>query len=116
MPHSYYSKVVKEELGKELGPLHSYGTGIVFLPSNSTEKVAKFKELFSNQSQQLGYKVIGFRTLATDNSSLGETSKSTEPHMIQVFIENSKTLPWKQFDAELYRLRRLCEYEISHCE
>ena len=53
----------------------------------------------------------------TDNSALGETSKSTEPRMEQVFIENSKSLPFKEFDTELFRIRKLVESEAStHAE
>jgi glutamate synthase (NADPH/NADH) len=40
---------------------------------------------------------------------LGEASKSTEPRMEQIFVENTKNLPSKEFDAELFKLRKFVE-------
>lgn len=35
--------------------------------------------------------------------------------MEQIFIENSKSLPFKEFDSELFRIRKMTEYEaLSH--
>ena len=51
----------------------------------------------------------------TDNSALGATSKSTEPRMAQVFIENTNNLSFREFDAELFRVRKMSESEaVSH--
>ena len=48
-----------------------------------------------------------------DRSELGETAKSTEPRMEQIFIENTKNLPYKDFDRELFRVRKMSEFEAS---
>lgn len=56
--------------------------------------------------------IVGFY-VSLDNSSLGESPRSTEPRMEQIFIRNTKNLPWKVFDAELYRIRRLVEHEMQ---
>ena len=103
-------------LGAQLGPLNSYGTGIVFTPK-SDASVAAIKEIFEAQVIQRGMKVIGWRSIETDNSALGESAKSTEPRMEQVFIENSKDLDYKDFDRELFRVRKMAEHEaLSHPE
>lgn len=58
-----------------------------------------------------------FPSFATsDNSALGASSKSTEPRVEQVFVENTRDLPWREFDAQLYRLRRLVETEVASVE
>eukprot|EP00981_Chlorochromonas_danica_P010245 scaffold3058_cov165-Ochromonas_danica.AAC.36 len=111
MPHSFYQKVVKEELGLDLGAPNTYGSGIIFTP-HSEDLVNYMHELFASQASLYGFEVLGWRTLKTDNSTLGESSKSTEPRMEQVFIRNSRNLPWKAFDAELYRIRRMVESEL----
>jgi glutamate synthase (NADPH/NADH) len=115
MPHSYYQKVVKEELGFELGQQNSYGSGIVFTP-HSEDKVKCLREIFASQASLYGFEVLGWRTLKTDNSALGGSSKSTEPRMEQVFIQNTRDLPWKAFDAELYKIRRMVEHELQASE
>jgi glutamate synthase domain-containing protein 1 len=64
MPHKYYSRVVKESLGKELGSPDSYGTGIVFVPKadDATEAI---KKIFEAQARQCGLNVIGWRSIKT---------------------------------------------------
>lgn len=112
MPHTFNKRIVKEEIGRELGSPNSYGTGIIFTPKNDAS-VNAIKEIFQTQVAQNGMKVIGWRTVPTDNSALGDTSKSTEPRMEQVFIENTLKLPFKDFDRELFRIRKYAEFEAS---
>ena len=114
MPHSYYRRVMQEECKVTLGPMNSYGTGIVFLPK--TEKGAEAAaEIFESEARSLGMKVLGWRDVKTDNSSLGETSIGTEPQMRQVFIENTKEIPYNDFDRELFMLRKLVEQDaVAH--
>lgn len=64
MPHSYYKRVVKESLGKTLGPMNSFGTGIVFMPP-SESAVEVIKKAFQTQVEDLGFKVIGWRRVET---------------------------------------------------
>ena len=64
MPDSYYRKVVKEELGKDLGPLNSYGSGIIFTP-RSESAVKAIKEIFQAQAERQGLEVIGWRHVQT---------------------------------------------------
>lgn len=65
MPHSYYSRVMKEELNVDLGNPNSYGTGIVFLPKVNESSFEALKEIFESQVQILGMKVLGWRTVQT---------------------------------------------------
>ena len=112
MPDTFYRRVVKETIGKELGPLNSYGTGIVFTPKPDSS-VDAIKEIFASQCSMRGLEVIGWRGIQTDNSAIGQTAKSTEPRMEQVFIKNSNNLPFKEFDKELFVIRKMVESEAS---
>ena len=64
MPHSFYTRVVMEELGKELGPPNSYGTGLVFIPRlpGAADTV---KRVFTEQCETQGFRVIGWRRVQT---------------------------------------------------
>lgn len=64
MPHSFYTRVVKEELGKDLGPPNSYGAGLVFIPK-SPGAAETVKRVFNEQSASQGLKVIGWRRIQT---------------------------------------------------
>eukprot|EP01038_Epipyxis_sp_PR26KG_P009535 gene9535-12843_t len=112
MPDTFYRRVVKETIGVELGPINSYGTGIVFAPKSGVA-VDAIKDIFQTQAKQYGLNVIGWRPIETDNHDLGASSVSTEPNMLQVFIENSKNLPFKEFDAMLFQVRKMAEFEAS---
>ncbi len=112
MPDSYYRKVMQEECKVTLGPMNSYGTGIVFLPK--TEKGAEAAvEIFESEARSLGLKILGWRDVKTDNSALGETSIGTEPQMRQVFIENTQEMHFMDFDRELFTLRKLVEQDAA---
>jgi Glutamine amidotransferases class-II len=63
MPDAYYRRVMGEQNIK-LGPINSYGTGIVFAPQNDAA-VNAMKEIFQVQAQQRGLKVIGWRSIKT---------------------------------------------------
>lgn len=65
MPHSYYSRVVKEDLGIDLGAPNSYGTGIIFLPRNGHDSVDAIKEIFQAQAENLGLEILGWRAVQT---------------------------------------------------
>jgi len=115
MPHTYYSRVVKETIGKELGAPDSYGTGIIFMPKNDAAFEA-IKDIFELNATQLGMKVIGWRSVGTNNEAIGTAAVDTEPRMEQIFVENTKGLHFKAFDTLLYRLRNMAEMEVTSSE
>lgn len=57
--------------------------------------------------------VIGWRDVPFDNSMIGDTAKGTEPHVVQVFVENSQGKPNWDFERELYRVRKVTAYIVS---
>lgn len=68
MPHSYYTRVVRESLGVDLGPPDAYGTGIVFMPRDP-KTFALIKDMFRTQIESLGFRLIGWRSVATGEYS-----------------------------------------------
>lgn len=51
--------------------------------------------------------MIGWRDVPYDNSMIGDTAKGTEPHVVQVFVENSTGRTNWDFERELYRVRKV---------
>ena len=68
MPDSYYRRAVAESIGVTLGPINSYGTGIIFTPKEN-DSFDALKELFAMQAAQRGLKVIGWRSVKTGKIS-----------------------------------------------
>ena len=64
MPHEFYSKIVKDDFGHRLGEPGSYGSGIVFVPKSPTAVMA-IQRIFVDKVEQLGMKLIGWRTVPT---------------------------------------------------
>ena len=87
MPHKFLLQVSKKAR-IELPAQGHYGCGIVFLPRNATLR-RRIEERFAQIVQSEGCTLLGWRTVPTNNSMLGETAKSCEPFMRQVFIGRS---------------------------
>lgn len=114
MPDSFYRSEILKQTGKTLGPVGSFGCGIIFTPKSDAAYKA-ITEIFEAQVVSRGLKVIGWRKVETDNSALGNTAKSTEPRMEQIFIENTTNLSVDEFERELFRIRKVSESEaVAH--
>jgi len=62
-----------------------------------------------------GQQVLGWRTVPTNNSSLGATAKASEPFMRQVFIGRSAKLADDlAFERKLYVIRKRAEHAIRY--
>jgi glutamate synthase (ferredoxin) len=67
----------------------------------------KGRQEFEKIAAEEGLKVLGWRDVPTDNSSLGNSAKSTEPFIEQVFIERDANLSDDlAFERKLYVIRK----------
>jgi glutamate synthase domain-containing protein 1 len=84
MPHKF---LLKASVGARvtLPAEGEYGCGMIFFPRNPAER-RKLEQRFEQIVRAEGQKLLGWRTVPTDNSSLGDTAKFSEPFMRQVFI------------------------------
>src|SRR5688572_9541257 len=111
MPHKFLTAVTKK-LGFELPAEGSYGCGIVFLPRNATLR-RRIEERFEQIVQSEGQVMLGWRTVPTINAMLGETAKSCEPFMRQVFVGRSAEITDElSFERKLYVIRKRAYSEI----
>ncbi|MDD3178916.1 MAG: glutamate synthase large subunit [Opitutaceae bacterium] len=113
MPHAFF----QEECNKTrivLPAAGEYGCGLVFLPRNPTVR-RKLEERFEQIVQSEGQTFLGWRTLPTNSSSLGDTARSCEPFIRQAFIGRSATLTdGMAFERKLYVIRKRAYNEIRH--
>jgi glutamate synthase (NADPH) large chain len=93
-------------LGLQLPSLGNYGLGMVFFPSDETER-DECKEILNRKIEALGFTLIGYRKVPTQNETLGEGSASVEPWVEQVFINKVDELQDNlAFERKLYVLRQ----------
>ncbi len=90
IPHKFLQKVTAQ-LGYTLPAAGQYAVGMLY-SSPDAERRAESRIVFERVVADAGQKVIGWRDVPTDNSTLGETARSSEPFMQQVFIERNPAL------------------------
>jgi glutamate synthase (NADPH/NADH) large chain len=111
MPHAFNQETCKQGRISLPGP-GAYGSGLVFLPRNPTMR-RKLEEIFGRLVQAEGQTVLGWRTVPTNNSMLGDTAKASEPFIRQVFIGRNPALADDlAFERKLYVIRKRAYTEI----
>ncbi|GAA4300467.1 glutamate synthase large subunit [Compostibacter hankyongensis] len=104
MPHEFlYEECLK--LGFRLPAFGRYGVGVVFFPSEARYREA-CRDIIHRAAEKLGIDILGFRPVPVDNSAIGDTAKSVEPGMEQVFFAcpDDITDP-ESFERKLFVLR-----------
>ncbi|XP_007039009.2 PREDICTED: glutamate synthase 1 [NADH], chloroplastic isoform X1 [Theobroma cacao] len=104
LPHDFYKEVARD-VGFELPPSGEYGVGMFFLPTSESRR-EESKNVFTKVAESLGHRVLGWRSVPTDNSGLGNAALQTEPVIEQVFLTPT---PRSKADLEqqMYILRRV---------
>lgn len=91
-----------------------YGVGMVFLPPERDQR-HQCERRFEALVRQEGQEVLGWRSVPTDSLYLGETAKSREPFIRQVFIKRNPALKDDlDFERKLYIIRRQAENTIRY--
>ncbi|MGB7417526.1 MAG: glutamate synthase large subunit, partial [Thermosynechococcaceae cyanobacterium] len=111
LPHKFFAKEAAP-LGFDLPEPGQYGVGMIYASPEAQEREAS-RRAFEKVVAAEGQKVIGWRDVPTDNSSLGNTAKASEPFMEQVFIQRSADIADDMaFERKLYVLRKLAHNAI----
>ncbi|EYU25212.1 hypothetical protein ABFS82_06G022500 [Erythranthe guttata] len=109
VPHDFY-KVALKDAGFELPPLGEYAVGMFFLPTSDSRR-EQSKIVFAKVAESLGHTVLGWRSVPTDNSGLGNSAMQTEPVIEQVFLTASPRSK-ADFEQQMYILRRVAMVAI----
>ncbi|MBX7236394.1 MAG: glutamate synthase large subunit [Caldilineales bacterium] len=116
LPDKFLRRVAAE-CGCALPPLGQYGVGMVFLPKDADLR-RTFEQEFEQIVAEEGQTVLGWRTVPTNNQSLGETAQAGEPFIRQVFIgRNEQALVGQDalaFERKLYVIRKRAERAIRY--
>ncbi len=87
IPHKFFQKVT----GLQLPDPGHYAVGMLY-SSPDPQKRAASRQEFERVVAATGQQVLGWRDVPTDNSSLGETAKQSEPFVQQVFVARNPDL------------------------
>ena len=110
LPHVFLQKEVAHQ-GFRLPAPGEYGVGMLFLPRSTALREA-CRQLLNDYVHELGFDLLGYRYVPTDNSALGATARSTEPRMEQIFVRPRATLDRKGLERQLFLLRKFAHHNI----
>jgi glutamate synthase (ferredoxin) len=112
-PHNFL-KLVAKEAKVSLPASGDYGVGMLFMPPDRKQR-AECEKIFAGIVAEEGQKLLGWRTVPTNNVSLGNTARAAEPFMRQVFIgRNKKLVDDMAFERKLYVIRKRAENAIRY--
>ena len=108
IPHTFL-KGACDEIGINLSLPGEYGVGMVFLPREASVR-SRCERMIEDIIKEEGQTVLGWRTVPTDASTLGNMAKSAMPYIRQVFIGRSSKLHDELgFERKLYVIRKRAE-------
>jgi glutamate synthase (ferredoxin) len=112
LPHAFLQQACRE-IQVKLPEPGDYGAGMLHLPRDPAPR-QRCQEQFAAIVHEEGQKLLGWRTVPTDNGSLGRAARSAEPAVCQVFIgKGSVSSHPLAFERKLYVIRRRAEREIA---
>ena len=109
-PHDFFIKECAK-IDIQLPAFGEYGVGMVFFPNDESLQ-SQCRVLFNDYIDDMGFEVLGYRTVPTDNSALGKSAVSVEPVMEQVFIKPTQAIDPKALERKLYVLRKFATHNI----
>ena len=104
IPHAFFSRKAKEADFTLPAP-GQYAVGALFMPREKPWREV-IKSIIADKIKSEGLLLLGWRDVPTDNASLGETVKPTEPNCMQVFIGCGDCADEEDFERRLYILRK----------
>ncbi len=113
VPHAF---LVREcaALGFDLPDPRYYGVGMIFLPTDENQRQAiekRFEEIIQSED----HRVLGWRTVPTNDAGLGPTAQAAQPVIRQVFIARNPLIKDRMsFERKLYVIRKRAEQEIRY--
>jgi glutamate synthase (NADPH/NADH) large chain len=105
IPHKFFAKKTAD-LGFKLPKPGEYAVGYLFMPHDKEWRQI-IRDIYVEVIAREGLALLGWRDVPTDNSTLGESVKPTEPVHMQVFIgRGRKKFSADEFERRLYILRK----------
>jgi glutamate synthase (NADPH/NADH) large chain len=112
LPHEFFMEECSN-LEISLPEPGEYGVGMIFLPKDSAFKKA-CRMVIDNAIEKLGLHKLGYRKLVVNSSVIGETARSAEPDVEQLFLARPHHITnAEDFERKLYILRRYINKTVT---
>src|SRR5262249_51209831 len=88
IPHKFFAKKLAQQR-MSCPPPGEYAVGALFLPRDNGLR-QEIMNIYAHEAAKEGMRIIGWRDVPTDNSTLGWSVKPTEPVHKQIFLARPK--------------------------
>ena len=111
IPHAAL-QLLAGEAGCALPEAGAYGVGMCFLPVDAAVR-RQVMNLAAEVVAEFGQKLLGWRDVPTDASSLGRSTRAVQPHISQLYVGRGTGVDDDQaFERRLYVIRTVLENRI----
>ena len=112
MPHRFLQKEARN-LGITLPSAGEYAVGQVFLPQDVEARV-ECERILSQVVEREGQKVLGWRDVPTNSSTIGDRARMSEPRHRQIFVGRGESTPdLLAFERKLYVIRKQSRLKVK---
>ncbi|MCL4110102.1 UNVERIFIED_CONTAM: hypothetical protein GTU68_024947 [Idotea baltica] len=107
LPHAFIKRVAKESLNVDVPEEGHYGAGIVFLPTDETERIA-CKAIINKIIEEQGQTLLGWREVPTEpvKADIGPTSLASEPVIEMLLVGAADGLDKEALERQLFVIRK----------
>ncbi|MCG7409008.1 glutamate synthase large subunit [Paenibacillus sp. ACRRX] len=113
IPHRFFVQEMKAH-DVDLPEAGRYGVGMLFM-SQDTELRERHEAAMRRIVEEEGQLFLGYRTVPTNDETLGQSAKSVKPYVRQVFIGRSADIQEDlAFERKLYLIRKRAEQAIRY--
>jgi glutamate synthase (ferredoxin) len=108
IPHDFFIRECSV-IGFDLPEKGSYGVGMIFAHKYDDFRKTQI-EMFEKIVAEEGQKILGWREVPINKTSVGDGAKAVMPRFIQVFIEKGESIiDEKDFERKLFTIRKRAE-------
>ena len=113
MPHEFLKRVAEQEIGVELPQRGLYGAGVIFLPTDESEREI-CKQTVNDIIAEQGQNLLGWRPLPVDpaTADIGASARAAEPCMEMLFVGAADGIDQEHLEAQLFIIRKHASHRI----
>ena len=107
LPHEFFRKIARTELGSDLPPDGQFAVGNLFLPRIDEER-AQCRKFINEVIAAEGQTLVGWRLTPVDagGANVGPAAQAAQPRIEQLFIAAADGLEQDAFERALYVIRK----------
>ncbi len=110
IPQDFFKEHIRRA-GHEAGD-GRLAVGMVFLPRTDFGAQERCRVIVESEILRFGHRIHGWRQVPVNVDVIGEKANATRPEIEQIMVENARGVDDKQFETDLYVIRRRIEKAV----